>query len=1207
MEIKLTSVLFYFRKRLLTTIMRTLIFFFCLTALGFAPNNAISQNSKVTITSNKTLSIDEVFDLIMKQTDYKFIYQEGIFDNYPEISVKQGVISANALLKKSLVTEDFDLIVSENNNILIKKRSLLASLFQQKVTGNVTDATGVPILGVNIIVKGKRTGTGTDIDGNYELVVPDQNNILVFSFLGYKTQEVVVGNKKNIDVILIEDANVLEEVILTGYEKRSVEQSTGSATTVKGEELEKRGRSNLINALEGKIAGLGITSDPDNEGGKKIDIRGISTLNGNSAPLLVIDGFPVTTDISQVNPYDIETVTVLKDAGAASIYGAQAANGVIVITTKRGKKGTLSINYTQNSTYTLKPDVDYRLNRLSSSDLVDAQIIGAQNQASYAYHTYEWTLANNHFYDSPDARTAVFNAMAAMNEGSLTQAQVDARINPLRSRDNLSQISDYFTQSPIEHQHNLSISGGGDNNVFRATLNYTSSKSSFVGDKSERTIFDFQNSTDISKKVKLEINGNLTFSNNKSIPYNREIVLNQISSYELFADENGNPLPVTVGTVGEFGAIASGGLYGGKDPIEIQRLVDLGLYDETYYPLNELKSYTQESYGLNARIQAMLHADLAKGLRGTFGFKYESGSNRNTRIATEESYEIRSLVNNLSPVDYNGDNTTLNIPRGGRIIETRGDSNAYTGRVQLDYEVSFGKHNIRALAGSEVRHMFNSSITTDRFGYDEFSLNTLPVDKYRIGSASNSTVDNINHPIGILSGGINFNDRITESTNRFFSAYGNMSYDFDRKYVLTGSIRLDQSNLFGTDPKYRYKPFWSVGGKWNIDNEDFFDVNFISNLAIRGSYGVNGNIANLYGPFDIASYALSSRAGGVEGLEITTPAISNLRWERTSTKNVGLDIAMFNNNVKLGVDYYKKNTTDIFAFGKNDPTNGSNYVLKNDASITNDGIEVSLGTTNVRTNNFIWTSNIVLRHNKNKVKEVFVNEQYPVFLAQRPQNLEGNPANSFYVFDWAGLDENGNARIKTNSGEIKTVEGYFSPYTDVVKEDLVYAGTLSPTFTGSFSNNITYKNLSLSFMFVTNQGHKLLKDSYNGDQIYSRPQNVNSNAQYAWQQPGDEAFTDVPAISKSSSDLYTSTFSKYSTKNVVDAGFIRLREVILGYSLPTDLTKTLGIKSANINLRGNNLWLIANNDEGIDPEAHGIGARYFPVRPAFSLGINVSF
>ncbi len=1149
-------------------------------------------------------SLKECIREIEASSGLGFLYNGTELSEVKGISIDVNNKSVEEILSSILSENGFEFIIKKDV-ILITKTvpKTVESILQEEIEiiGKITDSEGTPLPGATILEEGTLNGVISDADGNFKLTVKDANSKIKINFIGFASQTITVGNKTVINVILKESAESLDEVIITGYQKVSVERSTGSAVTVKAEDVEKKGQSNLMNTLEGMVAGLGVIANPDSEGSKTINIRGVATIRGNSNPLLVIDGFPVETTIDQINPYDVESVTVLKDAGSASIYGARAANGVIVITTKRGKKGKTKINYTNSFTFNQRPDVKYRLNRLSSSDLVDVQMLAAESSSNL--HTLQWYLDN--FPQSANyrkyARTIVYETMAQLSEGSITQTEADAIINPLRSIDNISQIQDIFTQNPYEEQHNLSMSGGGDRSVYRATLNYTKNKTSFVGDKSERFIFDIQNSTEIGKRFKIDLSGNFTVNDQKTFPYNRDIVLYQINSYELFRDANGNPLPTRVGIVGS-GSTNHAGLYGGKDPLEIQRLIDMGLYDETYYPLKELYNYNQTNKGFNARLQALLYADIVKGLKGTFGFKYETSSYKNRRIAKAESFEMMSLVNNMSPNDYSGDDATLHVPRGARLTETRGDAHSYTLRAQLDYEKEIQKHNFRALAGSEVRHVFTSSITTDQFGYDESSLLFKPVDKNFLTTAD--FVEDINHPFGYLAGGLPFEDNISEKTDRFFSLYGNFSYDFDQKYVVSGSMRIDQSNLFGTDPEYRYKPFWSLGAKWNINEEEFFKSKLINKLAFRFSYGINGNIANDFGPFNIAGASTVYRAGSVYGLHIISPAIEDLRWERTATTNFGADISMLDRRIKLSMDYYIKNTNDILAFGKNDPTTGFRSIMKNDANIKNTGFEVSLNTTNIKTDHFRWTSTLAVRHNKNRVKKVLNEETYVPFIVSRLQNVEGHPANSYYLYNWAGLDDQGNVRIYTQDEEMVTVAGSFSSF-DIVKEDLVYAGTSNPKFTGAFSNNLSYKNFDLSFMFVFSYGHVLLKDTYNGDYIGPRPDNIHADAALAWKEPGDEEKTDVPILSHPK--YQTENVSKYSTKNIIDGGYIRLRELILTYTLPQNALKFFSIQNATLNFRANNLFLIAKNKEGIDPEAHGIGRRYFPIKPSYSFGINIGF
>lgn len=1160
-----------------------------------------SQNTKMDMNLNSQTLI-EVFQEVRAASEFTFVYDiedvEGIKNldvNVTDATVEE--ILDECLTSTTLTYEIVDKVV------IVKQKPYMAKPAQQEkksITGQVTDEDGVPLPGVSVVVKGFHIGVATDIDGYYTLEIADKSSVLYFSFVGMTPQEIAFTGQSEINVRLKRDSENLNEVIVTGYQKVSVERSTGSVVTVTAEDVAKKGQSNLMNTLEGMVAGLGVMSDPDNEGKKKFNIRGVSTINGDSNPLIVIDGFITDTDISQINPHDIASVTVLKDAGAASIYGSRASNGVIVITTKRGKKGNAKVSYTNSFTFNQRPDVGYRLNRLSGSDLVDAHIDGA-NADSYIY-SYQRYLDEGIFFFKQfyaGATNTVYHTMKRLEDGYITQAQADAIINPLRSNDNTSQIQEYFTQRPYEEQHNLNLSGGSDKSVYRASLNYTKNKSSFVGDKTERIIFDIQNSIKFGEKIKLDLTGNFRLNTNKSIPYDRNIVLNHISAYQMLADADGNPLPTVVGSIAGF-STTNGGLYGGKDPIEIQRLIDLGLYDETYYPLNELKNYSNTNKGFNTRVQAMLYADLAKGLKGTFGLKYEGSASKNTKISKEESWEMKSLVNNMSPRDYTGDESTLNIPKGARIVENRDDSFSYTLRAQLDYDLSIKKHTIRTLAGTEVRHINRTSKISDDLGFDEKSLTTRFIDK---DSYSTKQFEDVNHPLYAVRG-FRFADEkpYFEKTDRFFSMYGNFSYDYDQRYVLSGSARIDQSNLFGTDPEYRYKPFWSLGGKWNIDKESFFESKFINRLTFRSSYGVNGNIANDYGPFTIATNGVNLFTKK-DYLEISTPAVSDLRWERTSTLNFGTDITMLNRRVRLGVDYYVKNTDDVLDNASINSTNGRTSIMKNNAKIRNKGLEVSLSTTNIKTKDFAWTTSLMVRQNSNRVLSVLNEQTNVAYIVDDVQNIEGQPVNSFYLFKWAGLDNQGRATILNRNNTTITPTDYIG--RDFIREDLVFAGSIEPKVTGSFTNGLAYKNFNLSFMFVFSYGHKTLKDVYGGAFINGAPGNVHSDYASAWSKPGDEAFTDIPPSSlRKAEDTY---YHRYSTKSVIDAGYIRLRELIFSYNLPENALNFLSIQSASVNLRANNLLLIANNKEGIDPEAHGIGQRYFKIDPSFSFGINVNF
>ena len=987
----------------------------------------------------------------------------------------------------------------------------------------------------------------------------------------------------------------MDEVVVTGYQKLSVNKSTGSTASVKAEVISKKGNSNILQSLEGQIAGLSIVPDPRQEGSTNFDIRGITSLQGDSRPLIVVDGVPIEGDISTINPYEVESVSVLKDAASSSIYGARSANGVIVITTKKGKLGKLKVSYRSIMTARSKPDLTYRLNRVGSADLVDIQ--KATMEDAYAnnisIHSYKWWRENGpdlgrYYIPTPNL---VYEIFALEKDGYITQEEANARYTNLKTKDNTNQFEKYFLQSPFEQQHNASISGGDDKNTFRTSLNYTDNKFQRIGSESNRIIFDALDNYKINDRINVDIIANIVLNKSGETPVPYNLIYGGVNSYEDIIDNDGNMLAVRLAK--------------GKDPLEIQRLIKLGLLDENYYPLKELGATTIDNTRTSVRLQGMFNAKLSSSLRGHFTFQYESGNSKRQRIVSRDSWEMTNLINNTTPLSFTGDTNELNIPYGARLTETISNRNSYTLRGQLDFDKTFGDHEISSIIGSEIRNVFNTYTTTNKFGYDKNTLLFSALDKKILKKG----IDDVYHPDEYITS-LYFNDDLGEITNRYFSLYGNFTYGYKSRYIISGSARIDQSNLFGTDPKYRYKPFWSVGGKWRVSEEDFFNSSWVNKLDLRVTYGINGNISNKYGPFNIASSLNSYPVGGIPSLTIITPAIADLRWEKTITSNFGLDVNMFNQRVNLSLDYYIKNTGDLLANVETNPTLGYTSAVKNDADISNRGIEISLRTINIQKKDFSWYSFITFRHNKNKVKKVY-NDIINFDSGNHTSglvNVEGAPANSFWYFNYNGLDENGNATIKKDNGEIIVLDGTLESVDLFKLENLVIAGTINPIYSGSITNTINYKNLGLSFMFIGNGGHVLLNDSYDGTRIeYKTPTNINSDVARAWKKPGDENTTDIPKVGKLDSSGYDAYVTSASTKNIIDGDYLKLREVILTYSLPNRILNPIKISYVQFNLRANNLFYIAKNKKGIDPESHGMGRRYFPTTQSYSLGITINF
>lgn len=1175
-------------------------FFMFLALLTMQANTTYSQ--KLITLDLSQVKVERLIDEIESATDYNFIYKTQVIDPLGEVSIKVTQQNIEAVLDLIFKNTDIAYQLQGEQVFLFNRKeaapAVKASQQSKLIQGTVLGEGGLPLLGVTVVINDGEKGTITNALGRYSIEANTGDKI-TFSYIGYQTQTFSIENQKVLDVTMQVDVNDLEEVVITGYQKLSINKSTGATNTITAKNIEKKGNSNILQSLEGMIAGLSLSADPTNEGATKFDVRGVTSINGNPAPLIIVDGFPLEANISTINPYEVESVSVLKDAAAASIYGARAANGVIVISTKRGQQGKLRVNYRNEMTVSQRPDLAYRLNRVSSLDLVNIQKELVERNTNIA-HTYQWYLENNPGYAGYyiEARTLVYDALAKVNEDRMAETEANALFDKLRGIDNTKQWEDKFFQSTFQQQHNLSLSGGGDKYALRASLNYTMNKGQRVGDESDRVILDVLNNLKFTDKVNLDVAVNMVLNSSKSTPFDMSII-NQVSSYESIFDENGKALAVRH-PAGGGGGTNTGGRYGGKDPFEIQRLIDLGLFDETYYPLNDLGMYLSEDKELSTRVQARLNAELTSNLVGRFDFQYEAGNIRGENLSKADAWQMLTLINNTTPKTFTGDADELLIPYGARIVNNESNRNSYTLRGQLDFNERFGEHELSALVGTEIRHIFTKSNATDRFGYDSKTLLFRNIDK----RALEGNINNVYHPVGYVAGGIPFYDRFSEITNRFFSLYGNSTYGYKNRYVLSGSIRIDQSNLFGTDPKYRYKPFWSVGAKWRVSEESFFNSNTINDLALRASYGINGNISNKYGPFNIANALFSYRAGNVPSLAITTPAINDLRWEKTATTNIGADVKLLNSRIGLSLDYYIKNTEDLIADGKADPTQGFSSLVFNDAHITNKGFEVTLSSQNIQSNNFSWNTYLTFRHNKNKVTKSFSKETYAPYAAGI-KNYEGAPANSFWVFNYKGLDENGDPVIINRNNEEVVLNKDFSPSRSIVVDDLISGGTIEPVFSGSVTNNINYGQFGLSFMFVGSGGHVLLKDSYNGGTIGRTPVLVSKDAALAWKQAGDELTTNVPKLNPSS--VYGRTITKNSTKNIIAGDFIRLRELILSYTLPSKALENTFLQNLSFNLRGNNLFYFAKNKEGIDPEAHGVGVRYFSLRPSYSLGLNIAF
>lgn len=638
MEIKFNAPpLFLFtKKRLILTIMKIIIFLFCTSVFSFTPNSLFSQNSRIKIHTNKNLSVDEVFELIVDQTDYKFIYEEGMFKDFPSVAVEKGNINTYKLLNKSLANGNFNIVVTKNNTILIKKKSIFSDLIQQKISGIVTDEAGEPIPGVTVLVKGTRNGVSTDINGAYTIKVPNQENVLIFSALGFTTQEITVLNKTTINITLLENIESLKEIVLVsdGYQKISKERVTGSYVNISTEQIEQQVTTNVIASLEGGLApGLTINNTSNGLDSRtntpSLFIRGIGSF-GNTAPLIVLDGFPIELDqLNLINSQDIASVNVLKDASAASIWGSGAANGVIVITTKKGTKEKTQFTFRNTTTFKSKPGLDY-LNLANSQETIN-----------YERANFERSL-NNSTPDSPFNRVRTeesgnvypssYDALFDFQDGLISASELENRLANLASYNNTKDLENAFLNNAVINTTNFSMNGKTDKSNYFASIALIDEEGEFKEDKTKTITLNLNTDYKLNDKTKLNLGVNY-FTQGEDISPLREGLTSsssiptilQIRPYERLRDIEGNPAEIRRNST----------------PIFNQNLVSLGGQDLSYKPLNELENQDFNTDRNSIRVNATLDKQLLKGLSAKLAYQYLKSNTENTRY----------IVNDLSLQD----------------------------------------------------------------------------------------------------------------------------------------------------------------------------------------------------------------------------------------------------------------------------------------------------------------------------------------------------------------------------------------------------------------------------------------------------------------------------------------------------------------------------------------------------------------------------
>ncbi|WP_426324370.1 SusC/RagA family TonB-linked outer membrane protein [Pedobacter sp. R-06] len=1130
--------------------------------------------------NKKDVSLKQLFREVKKQTGYNVLWEEGKVDDGQIIHASFKDTPLEVVLNETLTPQKLTYSLV-NKTIVIKKIELhffdkVVNLFTAvDVTGKIIDAeTGIGIPQVSVKLKNSNRMVVANDHGTFMFYGIKDDDVLVISAIGYISQEVKAQN--GIVIKMKPSTQVLQDVIVSnGYQQIKQTSLTGSYVVVTEKDIQSTPSINLMERLEGKVPGVLFKLR-----GNSIEIRGTNTFYSSTPPLIVIDGFPAMDQnltsitggynstpsvgstnqpstsgnaiLSTFNIGDIESITFLKDAAASAIWGANAANGVIVITTKRGKKESSGIAFS---------------NTLSIS--APANFKNMSTMTNREYIDLEQELVDKNFITDP--LTNLISApvseaqewMFRVKRGTATIAQRDAALDVLANRSNRDQIKDNLLQKAVTQQYNLSFSGGTDNNSYYVSGSYTKDRPVFKSNSGETYSATTNLTNDFLKK-------RLTLTTGLNYTYSR-------------AQVNGAALQAL--SVGKFGLapydqlIDDSGkkIYRGATFTNAvsDDFMGKGYLPWTYNAIDELDYNNTITTRNSFRINASLKGKITDWLNVTASGQVQKGISDQGLIENKDSYSTRDLINTGTTINTATKALIYGVPIGAINRTAKTNSDDYSLRTQFNIDKTWNDiHQINVIGGTEIRESRYRGSTQIFYGYDEFTnasinVNTTSTGRYNTVYGSQSALSPAN--------GMTFLGR-----RRYLSYYGNANYSFNAKYYLSGSVRFDDINILGVDRRDRATPLWSAGLRWNIKKENFLEhVSWITTLSLRATLGTGGNpptTSNNYTTIQSRTDFITN----VPNAQIQANANQDIGWATTKMMNAGLDASLFNSRLVVNLDIFRKKTYGILMSVPVNATYGITNLAYNAGDLSGHGFEFSVSGHIIRTKDWGWSQNLNFSYNTTEVTDT----RFPSVSALAGFALvTGYPTDNMFVYRWAGLDNTGHSQIFAADGSKLTSKGTVS----VKPADLIYAGRTSSPYFGGFMNTVNYKNLSFLVRVSYNLGHKFLLRNIDGGKYpngNSMQGLLSNSAALAnrWRKPGDEAFTNIPGLN--SPDINSVNWFTGSDLNVKDAGNIRLQQISLNYALPKSiLNKTGFIKGINLGLTVSNLGLLwVANKEGVDPD-----------------------
>lgn len=1046
---------------------------------------------------------------------------------------------------------------------------------QQRVTVKVIDSeNSEPIGNATIRITKQEVIGRSGADGIFRFDNEFDSDTLKISSVNYVGKSVTVRRSDTIlTVELVNKDHLIDEVqiVYTGLQALPKERATGSFVSVDKELLNRRVGTDFASRLEDVTPGLvfnrnGVIGSPFN-------IRGQSGIFSNTVPLVVVDNFVYDGDLSNINPNDIENITILKDAAAASIWGARAGNGVIVVTTKLGRQNQKPI-VELNSSFTIGelPDV-YYLPRMSATDFIDV----------------EKMLFNKGFYNSIESSpnktplTPVIELLIAHRDGNISEQERDAAISNLQDHDLRDDLRRYVYRNGTKQQYALNLTGGAAAHQYFYSVGYDRDSKNLLSNEFSRFTFNGKNKFHFFNN-KLEVTSNFYLSKTRtdrerdlSITSDLGLSASSLRSmypYIRLADSDGTALTVNRGYRNNF----------------LEDAEKTGLLDWRYRPLDELRNADNYTRGSEYRLNTQLRYNFTDNLNFDVLYQFARTTSEHHNRQGLDTYFTRDLINRFAQPRADG-SIDYPVPTGDILNKNFAGINSHAVRGQLNYALTAGVHDFSGLAGYELKDFTSLSNRYRVYGYDPERVTMERVDY----TSSFSQYHNPN-----IRSTIPYGNSATHLNDRFVSYFGNAAYTFDHRYTLSLSTRFDQSNLFGVRTNQKGVPLWSVGAMWTIDQEKFYSNESLQKLRFRATYGYNGNLDKSLSAYTTA-IMLGSGADIPEPFAtILNPPNPDLRWERIRTINVGIDFATQENRLAGSIEFYSKKGSDIIGDRTMKPSTGVFRFRGNYASTSTKGVDLSLHSANIQ-GQFGWSTDLILSWIKDRVLTYDV-ESTSLSYVMNGDNGQlpfvGKPLYGTYSYSWAGLDPSTGDPQGYLGGEIS--KEYAQIISNTLPDGLIFHGSARPTWIGALRNTFQYKNFTLSTNISFRLGYYYRRPGIAFNSILSG-NGYTSGADYPlrWKQTGDEKHTQVPSMPTATNTARDNVY-RYSSVLVEPGDHIRLQDIKLEYALAENHSLS-GLSNLRIYVYIDHLGLLwKRSPERFDPDY----LHSMPAVRTYSLGVT---